>query len=114
MSDKIVVKYVLNSDGTVPNSIINGGHVPKPNGGTPPQDYDFVGFYDPPSDDDGLDGGTRRYSNFTSFASEADLKSYLDTYTTSSSWDHVGMGTTGMVTTPFDQVGIASMLWAMR
>ena len=103
MSDKIVVKYVLNSDGTVPNSIVNGGHVPKPNGGTPPQDYDFVGFR--------VDDGTGRYSGF---ASEADLKSYLDTYTTSSSWDHVGMGTTGMVTTPFDQVGIASMLWAMR
>ncbi len=103
MSDKIVVKYVLNSDGTVPNSIINGGHVPKPNGGTPPQDYDFVGFR--------VDDGTGRYGEF---ASEADLKSYLDTYTTSSSWDHVGMGTTGMVTTPFDQVGIASMLWAMR
>ncbi len=110
MSDKIVVKYTLNADGTVPSSIVNGGHVPKPNGGTPPQDCDFVGFFVPPQDDD----GTGRYCKFTSFASEADLKSYLDTYTTSSSWDHVGMGTTGMVTTPFDQVGIASMLWAMR
>ena len=73
MTNKIV-KYTLNADGTIPSSIADGGYYGKPNGGTPPQDYDFVGFYDPPSDDDGLDGGTRRYSNFTSFASEADLK----------------------------------------
>ena len=47
--------------------------------------------------------------------SEADVKTYLDTYT--SGWktrDDSPAHTFGDTDTAFDQVGIASMLWAMR
>jgi hypothetical protein len=39
---KLIV-YTLNTDGTIPNYVIDGGYIPWGNGSTSPQDWDLVG-----------------------------------------------------------------------
>ena len=99
-----IVKYTLNSNGTIPGYIADGGYAPKPNGGTSPQDIDFIGVTVDPSVQ------SIEIFGIGELATEAAIKSYMDTYT--SSWvDH---GNNPEDTTPFDQVGFASFIWSKK
>ena len=106
MSNKIV-KYTLNSDGTVPGYIFDGGYAPKENGGVAPQNLDFIGatiYHASASDNEANELGKGE------LVSEAAVKSYLDTYT--SGWKTLNV-TTG-VETDFDQVGFATYIWSKK
>ena len=106
MANKIV-KYTLESDGTSPNYIGDGGYYPKPNGGSPPQDNDFIGatiFHASPTDNDDEVGKGE-------LVSEAAVKSYLDTYT--SGWKDRGSPSDD-TETDFDQAAAAAMLWGKK
>ena len=70
MANKII-KYNLESNGTIPTYIDDGGYYPKANGGSSPQDWDLIGATTDGSDETGLG----------ELANEAAVKSYLDTYT---------------------------------
>ena len=70
MANKII-KYNLESNGTIPTYIDDGGYYPKANGGASPQDWDMIGATLNGSDETGLG----------ELANEAAVKSYLDTYT---------------------------------
>ena len=39
-----IVRYILTSDGKIPNQIIDGGYFPKKNDNNSPQDYDLIGL----------------------------------------------------------------------
>ena len=39
-----IIKYTLLGNGKVPESMVDGGYFPKPNGGQSPQDYDLIGY----------------------------------------------------------------------
>jgi len=101
MTNKIV-KYTLNADGTIPSSIADGGYYGKPNGGTSPQDYDIIGVT--------VDGnGSGGYTGLGELASEADIKTYLDTYT--SGWKQHNPDDTE---SDFDQAAAAADLWSKK
>ena len=70
MANKII-KYNLESNGTIPTYIDDGGYYPKANGGTSPQDWDLIGAT--------LDGSSE--TGLGELANKAAVKSYLDTYT---------------------------------
>ena len=70
MANKII-KYNLESNGTIPTYIDDGGYFPKANGGNSPQDYDMIGAT--------LNGSAE--TGLGELANEAAVKSYLDTYT---------------------------------
>ena len=38
-----MIKYTLNSDGTIPDYVADGGYLAKSNGSASPQDYDLIG-----------------------------------------------------------------------
>lgn len=60
---KLIV-YTLNTDGTIPSYVTDGGYLPWSNGGVSPQDWDLVGV----ATDDAVQ---------TSFANEAALLAYV-------------------------------------
>lgn len=60
-----LVKYTLNSDGTIPSYVVDGGYLAVTNANPSPQDYDLVGVA---SDDAPHEG----------FANEAALISYAE------------------------------------
>jgi hypothetical protein len=64
----IVVKYNLTKDGHVPSYIIDGGYFPKANNKSSPQDCDLIG----------ISSGSNALGEFKT---EAELKSYFDTFT---------------------------------
>ena len=101
-----VVKYKLNADGTHPHNIHDGGYYGKPNGGTPPQYYDFIGL---------TNEGNSTHSSAETFlgelASEAAVKSYLDTY--ASGWKET-VGITSISTKTFDTAVAAADIWGKR
>ncbi len=102
MTNKIV-KYTLNADGTVPSSIVEGGYAPKPNGGTSPQDYDFIGVT--------VDGsGSGGYTGLGELASEADIKTYVDSYVTDTSIPEVHAD----FTSSFDSDVFAAYIWSKK
>ena len=70
MANKII-KYNLESNGTIPTYIEDGGYYPKANGGSSPQDWDLIGATTDGSSETGLG----------ELANKAAVKSYLDTYT---------------------------------
>ena len=70
MANKII-KYNLESNGTIPTYIDDGGYYPKANGGSSPQDWDMIGATVNGSAETGLG----------ELANKAAVKSYLDTYT---------------------------------
>ena len=70
MANKII-KYNLESNGTIPTYIDDGGYFPKANGGNSPQDYDMIGAT--------LNGSAE--TGLGELANKAAIKSYLDTYT---------------------------------
>jgi hypothetical protein len=99
MANKII-KYNLNANGTIPDYIDDGGYFPKANGGNSPQDYDMIGAT--------VDGSSE--TGLGELASEAAVKSYLDTYT--------GDWTIRNITTqsddPFDQAAEAENIWTKK
>ena len=90
----------------IPSSIADGGYYGKPNGGTPPQDYDHIGAT--------VDGsGSGGYTGLGELASEADVKTYLDTYT--SSWTEPDDSSDDPnATVPFDQTTAATYIWSKK
>jgi hypothetical protein len=39
-----MIKYTLNSDGTIPDYVTDGGYLAKWNGNASPKDYDLIGI----------------------------------------------------------------------
>ena len=70
MANKII-KYNLESNGTIPTYIADGGYYPKANGGSSPQDWDLIGAT--------IDGSSE--TGLGELANQAAVKTYLDTYT---------------------------------
>tara|TARA_R100000008_G_scaffold51827_1_gene31248 strand:+ start:81 stop:383 length:303 start_codon:yes stop_codon:yes gene_type:complete len=98
MANKII-KYNLESNGTIPNYISDGGYYPKANGGASPQDWDLIGATKDGSDETGLG----------ELANKAAIKSYLDTYT--GDWTQPD-GSGGEEA--FDQDAAATGIWAKK
>ena len=98
MANKII-KYNLESNGTIPTYIADGGYYPKANGGASPQDWDMIGATMDGSDETGLG----------ELANQAAVKSYLDTYT--SDWKQ-NDGSGGEE--DFNQTDAAAMIWAKK
>lgn len=68
MANKIV-RYTLTAEGAIPEEIHHGGFSTKDNGGTPPQDYDYIGAT--------KDGSS--FSGLEVYTSKAKLLTYLKT-----------------------------------
>ena len=98
MANKII-KYNLNSDGTIPTYIADGGYFPKANSNSSPQDYDMIGAT--------VDGSSE--TGVGELANKAAIKTYLDTYT--SSWKDRNDANEVV---DFDQDAAATMLWAKK
>ena len=98
MANKII-KYNLESNGTIPTYIDDGGYYPKANGGSSPQDWDLIGATLNGSDETGLG----------ELANEAAVKSYLDTYT--SDWKQDD-GSGGFE--DFNQTTAAAHIWSKK
>ena len=98
MANKII-KYNLESNGTIPTYIDDGGYYPKANGGSPPQDWDLIGATTDGSDETGLG----------ELANEAAVKSYLDTYT--GDWTERNADEEEV---PFNQTNAAAHIWSKK
>ena len=98
MANKII-KYNLESNGTIPTYIEDGGYYPKANGGNSPQDWDLIGATTDGSSETGLG----------ELANKAAVKSYLDTYT--GDWTQ-NDGSGGEEA--FDQDAAATGIWAKK
>ena len=100
MTNKII-KYTLNANGTIPDYIADGGYYGKANSGSSPQNYDLIGAT--------VDGSNQL--GIGELTSEADVKTYLDTYT--SGWKDRGSPSDD-TETDFDQAAAAAMLWGKK
>jgi len=98
MANKII-KYNLESNGSIPTYIDDGGYYPKANGGSSPQDYDIIGATVDDSSETALG----------ELANKAAIKSYLDTYTSDWKQDDGSGGRED-----FDQDAAATRLWAKK
>jgi len=95
MANKIV-KYTLTNQGTIPTWIEDGGYYPDPS-------EVMIGATVDGSDETGLG----------EIASEADVKTYLDTYT--SSWTQPDDSSDDPnATVPFDQTQAATYIWSKK
>ena len=95
MANKIV-KYQLTNQGTIPTWIEDGGYYPDPS-------EVMIGATVDGSDETGLG----------ELASEADVKTYLDTYT--SSWTEPDNSSDNPdATVPFDQTAAATHIWSKK
>ena len=102
MANKII-KYTLNSDGTIPDYIADGGYYGKANGGSSPQDYDMIGAT--------VDGSTQL--GIGELTSEADVKTYLDTYTSGWKTQDIPSGPDSGEK-DFDQAEAAAFIWGKK
>jgi len=93
MANKIV-KYQLEANGTIPTWIDDGGYYPDPS-------EVMIGATVDGSDEVGLG----------ELASEADVKTYLDTYT--STWTEQDPNDPN-ATVPFDQTAAATHIWSKK
>ena len=93
MANKIV-KYTLTNQGTIPTWIEDGGYFPDPS-------EVMIGATVDGSDETGLG----------ELASEADVKTYLDTYT--SDWTDQDPNDPN-ATVPFDQTQAATHIWSKK
>ena len=98
MANKII-KYNLETNGTVPTYIDDGGYFPKANGGSSPQDWDLIGATTDGSSETGLG----------ELANKAAVKSYLDTYT--SDWKERNDADEEV---DFDQDAAATYIWTKK
>ena len=95
MANKIV-KYKLTGAGTIPTWIDDGGYYPN-------SEEAMIGATEDGSSDIGLG----------ELASEADVKTYLDTYT--SSWTEQDESSDDPnATVPFDQTQAATYIWSKK
>jgi len=76
MANKII-KYNLNSDGTTPTYIADGGYLPNANSNSSPQDLDMIGAT--------VDGSSE--TGLGELANAAAIKSYLNSY--ASDWKDI-------------------------
>lgn len=90
-----VVEYTLNLDGSIPESIIDGGYFPVPNALPSPRDWVFFGIA---SDD----------APFESFATEEDLVNKLSSI--SAGWVYHSHSENKPET--FDDEKASSFLWS--
>ena len=95
MANKIV-KYTLTNQGTIPTWIEDGGYYPDPS-------EVMIGATVDGSDETGLG----------ELASEADVKTYLDTYTSSWTQDANDPNDPN-ATVPFDQTQAAAGIWSKK
>ena len=93
MANKIV-KYKLEANGTIPTWIDDGGYYPD-------SQEVMIGATTDNSSEVGLG----------EIASEADVKTYLDSYT--STWTEVDPSDSS-ATVPFDQAGAATHIWSKK
>ena len=98
MANKIV-KYNLESNGTIPTYIDDGGYYPKANGGNSPQDWDLIGAT--------VNGSSE--TALGELANKAAIKSYLDTYT--SDWKDRNAADEEV---DFDQDAAATHVWSKK
>ena len=98
MANKII-KYNLETNGTVPTYIDDGGYFPKANGGSSPQDWDLIGAT--------VDGSSE--TGLGELANKAAIKSYLDTYT--SDWKDRNKEGEEI---DFDQDAAATYIWTKK
>ena len=98
MANKII-KYNLESNGTIPTYIADGGYYPKANGGSSPQDWDLIGAT--------IDGSSE--TGLGELANQAAVKTYLDTYT--GDWTQPD-GSGGEAA--FNQTDAAAGIWAKK
>ena len=98
MANKII-KYNLESGGTIPTYIADGGYYPKANSNASPQDWDLIGATVDSSSETGLG----------ELANKAAIKTYLDTYT--SDWkDEDNEGNE----IDFNQTTAANGIWSKK
>lgn len=64
-----LIKYTLNTNGTVPDYVIDGGYFAVANGGTSPKDWDLVGV----ANDDALQTGFANEAALLAYAQEKNL-----------------------------------------
>ena len=95
MANKIV-KYTLTNQGTIPTWIEDGGYYPN-------SEEVMIGATVDGSDETGLG----------ELASEADVKTYLDTYTSSWTQDDPSSNDP-TATVPFDQTQAATNIWSKK
>ena len=95
MANKIV-KYTLTNQGTIPTWIEDGGYYPD-------SEEVMIGASVDGSDETGLG----------ELASEADVKTYLDTYTSSWTQDDPSSNDP-TATVPFDQTQAATNIWSKK
>ena len=95
MANKIV-KYQLEGGTTIPSWIDDGGYYPDPS-------EIMIGATVDGSDETGLG----------ELASEADVKTYLDTYTSSWTQDDPSSDDP-TATVPFDQTAAATYIWSKK
>ena len=98
MANKII-KYNLESNGTIPTYIADGGYYPKANGGASPQDWDLIGAT--------IDGSSE--TGLGELANQAAVKSYLDTYTSDWKQDDGSGGEEA-----FNQTDAAAHIWSKK
>ena len=97
MANKII-KYNLESNGTIPTYIDDGGYYPKANSNSSPQDYDMIGAT--------VNGSSE--TALGELANKAAIKSYLDSYT--SDWTEQDPDNPG-AERAFSQADAATNLW---
>ena len=98
MANKII-KYNLESNGTIPTYIEDGGYYPKANSNASPQDWDLIGATTDGSSETGLG----------ELANKAAVKSYLDTYT--GDWTELNDAREEVA---FSQDNAATHIWAKK
>ena len=98
MANKII-KYNLESNGTIPTYIDDGGYYGKANGGSSPQDWDLIGATTDGSSETGLG----------ELANKAAVKSYLDSYT--GDWTERNAAGEEVA---FDQDAAATHIWSKK
>ena len=101
MANKII-KYNLESNGTIPTYIDDGGYYPKANENASPQDWDLIGA---------TVGGSAETA-LGELANEAAVKTYLDSYT--GEWTDQDPDDRLDGTIPFDQDAAATGIWAKK
>ena len=98
MANKII-KYNLESNGTIPTYIEDGGYYPKANSNASPQDWDMIGATTDGSSETGLG----------ELANKAAVKSYLDSYT--GDWTERNAAGEDVA---FDQDAAATHIWTKK
>ena len=98
MANKII-KYNLESNGTIPTYVDDGGYYPKSNSNASPQDWDLIGAT--------VNGSSE--TALGELANKAAVKSYLDTYT--SEWKQRDADGNEE---DFDQDAAATYVWTKK